>query len=276
LDSKTLACDTSLISEGQKTVVVRPSSSYFFGLAQATVKVRVLPELFVLSSRILAIGNSKFLFKITGLDPNLTHQLTCSFRSPLTSNIYLRSVDSVLGSSSVFSCSSPVIDAAGAAWTFSVSIAAANFTLVETSQILVSDLLRLDASNVDSSVGLDVPISFAFARQEPLFCKLSSPLSIISRSLELAGGAHATIHGPSSSNVHDFSIGLWIKASSAIKHDVSIPVAPFSGKSFQQKARMFIRTMALSTISAYFLTLFHLISFLKCTSGLFQCILPPI
>jgi len=176
--------------------------------------------LVVLSSRILAIGKSKFLFKITGLDPNFTYQLTCSFRSSLTSNIYLRSVDSVLGSSSVFSCSSPVIDAAGAAWTFSVSSAAANFTLVETSQILVSDLLRLDASNVDSSVGRDVPISFAFARPGPLSCKLSSPLSIISRSLELTGGAYATIPGPSSLNLHEFSISLWIKASSAIKHDV--------------------------------------------------------
>ena len=220
LDSKTLACDTSLITEGQKTVVVRPFSSSFFGLAQVTLTVRILPQLFVLSSRILAIGNSKFLFKITGLDPNFNYQLTCSFRSSVTSNVYSRSVDSVLGSLSLFSCSSPAIDAAGAAWTFSVSSAAANFTLVETSQILVSDLLRLDASDVDSSAGRDVPISFAFARQEPLSCKLSSPLSITSRSLELTGGAYATIPGPSSLNLHEFSISLWIKASSAIKHDV--------------------------------------------------------
>jgi hypothetical protein len=76
----------------------------------------------------------------------------------------------------------------------------------------------VNAINRDSSAGSSVPVSFAFAHQESFVCKLSAPLSVTSRSLELVGGAHATILAPSFSNLNEFSISLWIKASPSIEY----------------------------------------------------------
>jgi hypothetical protein len=221
LDATTLVCDANSVTEGQKSIVVTPSSPSFFGLEQVRLSVRVLPTLSLLSLTIPALGTPRFLFKITGLDPTFVYQLICTFRSSATSIRYSNSVDSVIGFPSLFACVAPAIDAAGASWTFGVTSANANFTLAEPSQVSVLDLLRVNATNVDSSVGSSVPVSMAFLRKESMSCKLSGPLSVSPRSLELVGGAYATIPAPSFvSLVQQFGISLWIKASPANQDDM--------------------------------------------------------
>jgi len=219
LDSSAVACDTSSVTEGRKSVVVLPSSSSYFALQQVTLSVRVLPALSVLSSRVSSAGNSKFLFKIKGLDPNFTYQLICTFRSTLTSNVYSRAVNSHNGPLSIFACVTPVVDSVGTSWTFGVSSTNANFSLVEPSQILVIDELRLNATDVDTAVGRSIPVSFLSDLKESLVCKFSAPLTATPRCLELVGGAWATVPAPPPTNLGQFSVSLWIKVSPAIKDD---------------------------------------------------------
>jgi hypothetical protein len=119
-----------------------------------------------LSLTIPALGNPRFLFQITGLDPTFAYQLICSFRSSVTLTLYSNTVDSVIGSPSLFACAAPAIDAAGASWTFRVSSALANFALDAPSQVSVLDLPRVIATNIDSSVGSSVPVSMVFPRND--------------------------------------------------------------------------------------------------------------
>jgi hypothetical protein len=227
LDSTTVACDTSSVTEGQKNVVVLPSLPSYFALDQVSIRVRVLPTLSVMSSRISAAGNARFLFKLNGLDSTFNYQLICSFLSSLTSNEYSSSVISENDdgggggdddASSLFSCEAPVADAVGTSWTFKVSSANANFSLVEPSQIFVKEQLRSHATDVDSAVGGSISFSFMPDLKESLVCNFSAPLSVTPRSLELVGGVWASILAPPT-NSRQFSISLWIKASPSIKVD---------------------------------------------------------
>jgi hypothetical protein len=222
LDSSAVACDASSVTEGQKTVVVSPSTQSHFALDRVSLSVRVIPTLSVMSMTISATGNSKFLFKIDGLDSTFDYQLICSFRSSFSSKVYSSFVSSQNGfdeMSSLFSCLTPAVDGVGASWTFGVSSSTANFSLVAPSQILVRDQLLMNATDVDSAVGRSVPVSFASNLLESLVCNFSAPLSFTPRSLELVGGAWATIPAPLM-NSRQFSISLWIRASAAIKDDV--------------------------------------------------------
>jgi hypothetical protein len=225
LDFTTLACDTSSVTEGQKSVEISPSLPSYFGFEKVRLSVRVLPSLSVLSLRIPAEGTSKFLFEMTGLDPNFIYQLTCSFRSTLTSKSYSSMAISLIGYSSIFTCVAPAVDASSssspsaASWTFSVSSATANFNIFGPSQVLVIDQLRVNTTSVSSATGRSVPVSFAFSLQESFVCKLSAPLSVTPRSLELVGGAYATIPAPSLSYNNELSISLWMKASPAAQDD---------------------------------------------------------
>ena len=220
LDSTALVCDASSVTEGQKSIVVTPLSPSFVGLEQVRLSVRVLPVLSILSSTIPALGNPRFLFKITGLDPTFAYQLICTFRSSVTSTLYSNTVDSVIVSPSLFACAAPAIDAAGASWTFRVSSALANFALDAPSQVSVLDLPRVIATNIDPSVGSSVPVSMLFSRKESMCCKLSAPLTASTRSLELVGGAYATVPSPSFAGLEQYGISLWIKASPASKDDM--------------------------------------------------------
>jgi hypothetical protein len=224
LDFTTVSCDASSITEGQKLLVVAPLSPSHFRFQSPSLSFRLLPKLSVLSFRIPASGNSRFLFKITGLDLNYSYQLLCTFRSSVSMKIYSSSVESVVGSHSLFACVSPVADARGTSWTFSVSSAQANFTLVEPLPVTVSDQLRLNVTDIDSSAGRFFPFSTAYPVQEPLRCTLSGPVTESPQSVELIGGAFATIPAPSFLNIHQFSISLWLKPFPAARDNVWINI----------------------------------------------------